>query len=125
MVETLKNYDLTLTEWLMIGMVIDKGLKGVRITELAETLGVELPVVTNLVNRAEATGWVTRSIDALDRRAKRVIPTMEGGEKACNIEGALRKATSEWLNDLDPKMLEGYLTVVGDLANKGTQNTAI
>lgn len=118
MVDTLKTYDLTLTEWLMIGTVIDKGKDGIRVSELADTLGVEMPVITNLVNRAEKTGWVVRSVDTVDRRAKRVTGTLNGGEKACDIEGDLRKATSAWLNDLDPAILEHYLTVVGALANK-------
>ena len=102
----------------MIGTVIDTGKNGIRVSELADTLGVEMPVITNLVNRAEKTGWVVRSVDAIDRRAKRVTGTLIGGEKACDIEGDLRKATSAWLNDLDPLILGHYLTVVGALANK-------
>ena len=118
LVETLKQYDLTLTEWLMIGRVVDTAGKGVRISELAEELGVEMPVITNLVNRAEKTGWVIRITDPDDKRAKRIYSTKEGGQKACDIEGDIRRETSVWLNDLDPVKLEGYLTVIGALAAK-------
>lgn len=120
MADTLKRYDLTLTEWLMIGSVVDTAGKGIRISELADLLGVEMPVITNLVNRAEKTGWVTRLSDPDDKRAKLVYSTKEGGQKACDIEGDIRSATSEWLNDLDPEQLLGYLTVVGALAAKPT-----
>lgn len=118
MVETLKQHDLTLTEWLLIGSVLDAGRKGARVSDLADTLGVEMPVITNLTNRAVTSGWLTRVTDVDDRRAKRIQATREGGERACDIEGVLRKATSAWLDDLDTANLEGYLTVVGALSAK-------
>ncbi len=122
LVETLKEHDLTLTEWLMIGSVIDGGKDGVRVSELADTLGVEMPVITNLTNRAVATGWVTRVVDPTDRRAKRIRATQEGGQKTCDIEGILREATATWLDDIDVTMLKDYLTIVGLLANKDIPN---
>jgi len=125
MVETLRNYGLTLTEWLMIGVVVDTNRDGARISDLAEVLGVELPVITNLVKRAELTGWVTRTTDTTDKRAKRIISTMEGREKACDIEGELQTATGTWLKDLDVSMLDGYLTTVGTLAVKEVPSEAI
>jgi DNA-binding MarR family transcriptional regulator len=118
LVETLKEHDLTLTEWLMIGTVIDGGKEGVRVSDLADTLGVEMPVITNLANRAVATGWVTRVVDPNDRRAKLIRATREGGEKTCDIEGILRGETSTWLEDIDASMLKSYLTIVGLLATK-------
>lgn len=118
MADNLKDYGLTMTEWLLIGKVIDSGKNGVRITELAETLGVELPVITNLVNKAEKDGWVKKVTDAQDKRAKLVKPTIEGGEKACDIEGDLRQATKSWLKDADPEMIKGYFVIVGALSQK-------
>lgn len=116
MVETLRKYDLTLTEWLMIGSVIDAGKDGTRISELADVLGVEMPVITNLVNRAVKDGWVTRVTDKTDRRSKRISATRLGGEKACVIEGELRAETKDWLSNLDSDMVGGYLAVVAELS---------
>lgn len=118
MVETLKKHDLTLTEWLMIGTIIDAGKVGVRVSDLAETLGVEMPVITNLTNRAVDGDWVTRTVDSIDRRSKRIVATNHGSERACVIEGELRHETSDWLKDLDPEMLKGYLFVVDELSSK-------
>lgn len=118
MIETLKDYNLTLTEWLMIGVVVDAGREGVRISDLAENLGVEMPVITNLVKRAEASGWVTHAVDKNDKRAKRIYSTTSSRQKACNIEGELQRATGAWLKDLDASKLEGYMTTVGTLAVK-------
>lgn len=116
--EFLKQYNLTLTEWLMIGRVVDSLSDGVRISDLAIELGVEMPVITNLVNRAEKTGWVQRVVDVEDKRAKRIYATKEGGEKTCRIEGEIRQATAIWLGDIDATKLEAYLGVVGALAAK-------
>lgn len=118
MSEILKQYDLTITEWLLIGSVVDTAGRGIRISELAELLGVEMPVITNLVNRAEKTGWVTRLADEKDKRAKLVYSTKSGGQKACDIEGEIRTATADWLDGLDADDLLTYMNVVGALAAK-------
>lgn len=118
MVETLKKHDLTLTEWLMIGTVIDAGKDGARVSDLADTLGVEMPVVTNLANRAVLDGWVSRTTDPIDRRSKRIVATKVGGERACNIEGELRAETQGWLTEIDDEMLKGYLAVISELSSK-------
>lgn len=79
--ESLQQHHLTITEWLMIGTVVDTSGKGIRISELAEILGVEMPVITNLVNRAEKTGWVTRLPDPNDKRAKLVFLQKKAAQK--------------------------------------------
>lgn len=114
----LAKHDLTMTEWLLLGTLVDEGRQGLRISDLANTLGVELPVVTNLTNKAVASGYVVRSVDPADKRAKRVVATKEFGEMACDIEGELRAETTIWLEGLDSETLKGYLTVVGALSDK-------
>lgn len=119
--QVLKNYDLTVTEWLIIGTVIDYGPQGARVTELANTLGVEMPVVTNLVHKAMASGWVKSIADTADKRAKRIVATNKGMEDACDIEGELTKRTRIWLSTLDEQTLQEYFTVVSTLAEKDLQ----
>lgn len=114
----LAQHNLTMTEWLLLGSLVDKGKDGLRMSDLADSLGVEMPVVTNLIHKAEKSGYVVRSVDANDRRAKRVTATKEFGQMACDIEGELRLKTREWLDGLDPEMLQGYLMVIGALSQK-------
>jgi DNA-binding MarR family transcriptional regulator len=118
MVETLKKHNLTLTEWLLIGSVIDSGKAGLRVSELADNLGVEMPVITNLANRAVDSGWVTRTTDSMDKRSKRIVATKTGNEKAMIIENELNSETAGWLLDLSPEMIKGYLHVVEELSSK-------
>jgi DNA-binding MarR family transcriptional regulator len=114
----LAQHDLTMTEWLVLGTLVDAGRYGLRVSELAGTLGVEMPVVTNLINKAVASGYVVRSVDLEDKRAKRVVATLAFGEMACNIEGELRSETGKWLEGLDAETIKGYFTVVGALSDK-------
>ena len=115
---TLKKYTITITEWLIIGTAIDAGKDGIRILELAKTLGVEMPVITNLVHKAEHTGWLIRIDDPKDKRARRVLMTSDGLEKACVIEGELKKATAPWLAGTDKAAIQGYYSVITALSNK-------
>jgi DNA-binding MarR family transcriptional regulator len=115
---TLKPYNLTITEWLIIGTSIDAGPTGIRISELAKKLGVEMPVVTNLVHKATNTGWLRRIEDPVDKRARRVVMTHAGLEKACDIEGELKKATAPWLKDIDAVSMKGFYEVISELSGK-------
>ena len=118
MTDVLQKYDITMTEWLMIGSALDKGAEGIRVSELAKTLGVEMPVITNLVHKAVAGGWVTSAIDTDDKRAKKIAVTEYCIEQACAIEGELLEGTKSWLDGVDKHMLKGYFEVVDALARK-------
>lgn len=115
---TLKPYNLTITEWLIIGTSIDAGPTGIRISELAKILGVEMPVIANLVHKATSTGWLRRIEDPEDKRARRVVMTHAGLEKACDIEGELKKATNPWLKGLDTVSIKGFYQVIAELSEK-------
>jgi DNA-binding MarR family transcriptional regulator len=118
MADYLKTHNLTVTEWLVIGCVIDHGHKGARISDLANVLGVELPVITNLVNKAVAAKWLERVVDPNDKRAKRVVISAQGAETACIIEGVLRKNTKNWINGVDRQDFNGYFAVVSAMSEK-------
>lgn len=115
---TLNPYNLTITEWLIIGVAIDAGPTGIRISELAKSLGVEMPVITNLVQKATQAGWLRRIEDQEDKRARRVVMTHAGLDKACDIEGELKKATAPWLKDIEKDSVKGYYEVITVLSNK-------
>lgn len=116
MVVALSPYNITITEWLIIGTTIDAGPTGIRISELAKTLDVEMPVVTNLVHKATNTHWLRRIEDPHDKRARRVVMTHAGLERACSIEGDIKKATSPWLSDIPASELTGFYRVIAALS---------
>jgi DNA-binding MarR family transcriptional regulator len=67
-----------------------------RITDLAELLGVDAPTVTRKIQQLEREGLVTRRADLDDRRATRIKLTPAGRKTL----GSVLKARREWLNRL-------------------------
>jgi DNA-binding MarR family transcriptional regulator len=53
-------------------------IDGTRITTLAERVGVTKQAIGNLVGELEAKGYITRAVDADDRRAARITYTDAG-----------------------------------------------
>jgi DNA-binding MarR family transcriptional regulator len=50
------------------------------LAELAESLHFDASNVTDIVDRLEARGLVVRTVDAHDRRVRRIVRTPEGDE---------------------------------------------
>ncbi len=71
-----------------------------RVTALAEMLGVDAPTVTRKVQQLEREGLVTRQADAADRRATRIELTSSGRRL---LESVL-KARRVWFD----RLLEGW-----------------
>jgi DNA-binding MarR family transcriptional regulator len=67
-----------------------------RVTALAERLGVDTPTVTRKVQQLERLGLVAREADAEDRRAIRIRLTDEGRTVLARLMAARR----EWLEHL-------------------------
>ena len=73
-----------------------------RVTALAERLGVDTPTVTRKIQQLERLGLVARDADPDDRRAHRIRLTPDGDETLL----ALTEAKGRWLATL----LEGWST---------------
>ncbi len=113
---TLLRHNLTMTQWLMLGMIVDAKEAGVRVSDLADVLGVEMPVVTNLVNRAEQAGQIRRVADDTDKRSRRIVVTPEFAECICAIEGELQHEAQQWMCGLSRQDMDGYFAIVEALA---------
>jgi DNA-binding MarR family transcriptional regulator len=68
-----RDLGLTRSQWWVLTHLFRKD--GITQSELAETLELERPSLGRLLDRLEAKGWVRRTPDARDRRAKRVYLT--------------------------------------------------
>ena len=115
--QVLYKHDQTVTEWLIIGIVIESGKNGIRVSELANTLGVVMPVITNLIHKSVAANLLERISDSNDKRAKRIVATKHGINKAAEIESELRCGSEHWLGELEPGKLEGYFEVITAMAD--------
>jgi DNA-binding MarR family transcriptional regulator len=63
----------------------DEGLTGLRLSDLGARLLVKPPSVTNLVDRVERMGLVTRRLTAGDRRTRHVALTSAGRKLVMSI----------------------------------------
>ncbi len=68
-----RDLGLTRSQWWVLTHLFRKD--GITQSELAETLELERPSLGRLLDRLEAKGWVRRTPDPRDRRAKRVSLT--------------------------------------------------
>lgn len=71
-------------------------LKGSRLTELAISAGMSKQAMGDLVTQCEAWGLVTRELDAHDRRAKKVMFTVDGLLWLGAFERAVAQAETEF-----------------------------
>jgi DNA-binding MarR family transcriptional regulator len=70
-------------------------LKGTRITELARRAGMTKQSMSDLVQRCEDMGFVGRSADETDRRAKKIIFTNKGRELVEDIWDVVDRVDEE------------------------------
>jgi DNA-binding MarR family transcriptional regulator len=114
----LKPHGITMMEWFALGLIKDSQDKGMRLTELAGQLQTTLPYTTNLINGLMHKGYLTRTTDKNDSRAKflRLVP---GVEETCNtIERNLREKMRQLIYaDITPNELSIYIKVLFTIAS--------
>ena len=85
-----------------------------RVTDLAEILGVDTPTVTRKVQQLERDGMVVRQTDPDDRRASRIRLTPAGRR---TIE-RVRRARRAWLEQLLQDWGDDDLSALADLLSR-------
>jgi len=89
-----------------------------RVTALAERLGVDTPTVTRKVQQLERLGLVARDADPDDRRAFRIRLTDDGRSVLERLQAAKR----EWLEHLlvgwSREDLDSFATLLGRFAER-------
>ena len=96
--------DLTLQQWRALVVIVGVGAAGLRVGELAASLGLAMPGASRLAARLERRGLATVTRDAADRRVAVVRPTAAGVDlwqavvqrRRGHIVAALEAAGSAW-----------------------------
>lgn len=116
--DILKTYGITKMQWLIIGTVLDAGSEGVRITDLSETVGTNLPYLTNTINVLEARKYLTRRTHSSDSRAKMVCIDSDFAKQCQEIENTLREELRKSIYaEVDPHEFFIYMKVLSQLSN--------
>jgi DNA-binding MarR family transcriptional regulator len=117
--QILREYNLTMMQWSVLGFIKDAGKQGVRISDLAGQIDTSLAFITNSVNALEAKGWVYRVGHETDNRAKLVCVASEYRKKLDTIEQRLQKKLGDWFSEhIDRKDLEAHMRVLRDISEK-------
>ena len=93
------DHDLSLTQLRVLAILRDRRL---RMTALADHLGLEKSTMTGLVTRAERRGLLRRATGAGDGRAVDVALTPAGLELAGRLTGAVRRSLAPLTDELAP-----------------------
>lgn len=112
----LKPYGITKMQWLIIGTVLDAGAAGIRISNLAATLGTTMPYMTTSVNMLELKGILDRSDNKRDSRSKLVTVTDSFAAQCDVIERTLREGLRKTIYaNIDPAEFRIYMKVLFQL----------
>lgn len=89
--------DLSLTQLRVLGILRDRRL---RITAIADYLGLEKSTLSGLIDRAEKRGLVERAPSATDRRAVDVLLTASGHALSSRLTAELRNELTPYTSTL-------------------------
>lgn len=116
--EILLPFGITKTQWLIIGLILDSGSKGIRLNELSEKLGTTMSYLTTAVNLLESRGILARLEDPEDTRSKRIVVVNSYRPTCKKIELTLRDGLRQKIYaTVNPTEFSIYMKVMSDLAN--------
>src|ERR1700722_9678122 len=89
---------------------------GMTMRDVAAAQGIGLSGATQLIDRLEQRGLVTRVRDLHDRRVQHVVPTERARELAARFKTGLRRASEELFSTLDDEELQDYVVLTERVA---------
>lgn len=114
----LKSYKLTTMEWTLLGHISDGSSGGIKSTDLAESFGVEMSLMTNTINQLGKQGLVRRKSDQKDKRVRNIKITKKGSALVEEIEKKLSVSLEDWMKGVNPEAFSHYAEVLRFLASK-------
>ncbi|HSX23481.1 MAG TPA: MarR family transcriptional regulator [Candidatus Saccharimonadales bacterium] len=111
----LESYQLTMMEWLALGVVLAEPKDGVSMTQIAETLDVTLPQVTALVGNLLKLKLIKQKTLARDRRGRQVTLTLKGRRTLRKLEDTISHTMQRWSEDIPENQLQTYVMTVMQL----------
>ncbi len=104
--QAMKPLGITRSQWWVLSQLSRHTREGLLQTELARDLDVGKVTVGGLIDRLEASGYVVRTPDASDRRAKRIQITEGGREVLRQMVSVGQKLNGIILAGLSPADIE-------------------
>lgn len=109
--EILKQYGLNTTQWIILGKLNEKK-SGLRATDLARYMHVEVPLVTMVSQPLLGRGLIDSTAQKHDKRTKLLKVTDQAQELMQKIESGLQKQFDDILKDVSQQELQAYFKVL-------------
>jgi MarR family transcriptional regulator, transcriptional regulator for hemolysin len=93
--KALRPLGVTRSQWWVLANLSRHNGEGMMQTELAKVMDVGKVTLGGLIDRLEASGYVERQPDPVDRRAKRVVMTPKGTRLLAQIQKVGKEVNAE------------------------------
>ncbi len=115
----LKQYGLNTTQWIILGK-LDEKKSGLRATDLARFLHVEVPLVTMVSQPLLGRGLIDCIVPSHDKRTKLLRITSQAHELILTIEQRLQSQLADIVKGVSRQDLQAYFKVLNSMmANTG------
>lgn len=114
----LDELNITMMEWLLLGVVCNGSNDGVSMSSIAKSLDVTLPQVTALTNKVLQSKLVRQKTQATDRRSRHIMATAKGKTVLEESEQRVSAMFKTWVADKDQSQIQHYIDTVGMIAGQ-------
>lgn len=114
----LETQNLTMMEWLALGVISNAPHEGFSMSQVARALDVTLPQVTALVTVLIKMKLIKQKVLATDRRGRQVIITSRGERMLIKLEDKITMVMRGWTQDIPVKQLKAYMLTIAQLSDK-------
>ncbi len=110
----LRQYDLNTTQWIILGKLSEKKT-GLRATDLARFMHVEVPLVTMVSQPLLGRGLIDSVVPSHDKRTKLLRVTAPAQELINSIEEKLQRQFADIVKDVSSQDLQAYFKVLNTM----------
>jgi DNA-binding MarR family transcriptional regulator len=110
----LEDYDLNLTQWLIISR-LEEVQGGLRTTDLARFMHVEVPLVTMMSRPLRSRGLITSETHTPDKREKLLRVTSSARKIVSAVESKLQSQLATMIKGVSQRDIQSYFKVLQNI----------
>lgn len=115
--DALKPFDITMLEWMGLGIINDAKEDGISPSLLAKQLDVTQAYISGLSNRLLSKGYVVRVKNPTDNRTTLLAVSKDGEHVLQTSEKVVRSELREWLSPIERERIDLYMDVLSEVAS--------
>jgi MarR family transcriptional regulator for hemolysin len=115
----LSRFHLNTTQWIMLGFMSESA-SGLRVTDMARALQVEMPLITTTTQSLVAEGLMKTVAHARDKRAKLLMLTPKGRQLVKEIEAYLANNLRQLERGVEPRDLQLYFKMLQQIGRNAS-----